>query len=139
MTAPQHSHRRHCSPLQTALWSVVCLVSSETDDDVSKGWIVTQRAQTHWRASRVVTATHLIIRRQMITAGTVSIDDDGQRCRSLADLLSYIDAAFAAGSAGLAERLEVTPRRTQQNMAAAIERAAKGILIILAGVQVGGV
>ena len=153
MTAP--TTPINVSSLEPALQAVAHQFGVEENEGVSMGRIIAQRAQTRGRldcggyppgarAPDDPDGHHRHRRRgrRWVTAGrhpgVARASSDRERWLT-AILPKHLEAVLAVDSAGLAERLGVTPRCAQQIMVAAAERVTQGGLFFLAGVQEGGV
>ena len=153
MTAP--TTPSNVSSLEPALQAVAHQFGVEENEGVSMGRIIAQRAQTRGRldcggyppgarAPDDPDGHHRHRRRgrRWVTAGrhpgVARASSDRERWLT-AILPKHLEAVLAVDSAGLAERLGVTPRCAQQIMVAAAERVTQGGLFFLAGVQEGGV
>ena len=144
------------SSLEPALQAVAHQFGVDENEGVSMGRIIAQRAQTRGRldcggypqgarAPDDPDGHHRHRRRGRpgwVTAGrhpgVAHASSDRERWPT-AILPKHLEAVLAVDSAGLAERLGVTPRCAQQIMVAAAERVTQGGLFFLAGVQEGGV
>jgi len=144
------------SSLEPALLAVARQIGVEKDEGVSMGGIIAQRAQERGRLGRGgyppgarapddPDRLHRYRRRGRpgwAPAGRhpgVARARSDRECWLTAILPKHLEAVLAVSSAGLTERLGLTPRCAQQIMVAAAERVAQGGLLFLAGVQEGGV